>query len=347
VFAGVRWGIVDDDKDDDGIVDAKDACVDVPEDVDTFEDADGCPDVDNDNDGIPDGSDRCPLVAEDTDGFDDADGCIDPDNDGDTVLDGDDACRDLAGLARYKGCPPPDSDGDTFTDDVDVCPTVPGIVEKKGCPQDDKDNDGVKDVDDRCVEQPGAASLKGCPDRDGDTVADLDDACIDIAGVPALAGCKDTDADGIADPADKCPTEPETINGLDDTDGCPDKGKVLVVVTKDKIELKETVFFDSGKDTIQKRSFSLLDQVALVMKAHPEVKKVRIEGHTDSDGADDKNLDLSKRRAKAVLTALVTRGVEAARLDSEGYGETKPIADNKTKAGKAENRRVELAIVEQ
>jgi outer membrane protein OmpA-like peptidoglycan-associated protein len=347
VFAGVRWGIVDDDNDDDGIVDATDLCAAVPEDIDTFEDTDGCPDADNDNDGIPDGSDRCPLGAEDTDSFEDADGCLDPDNDTDGVLDVDDACRDVAGLARYKGCPPPDTDGDTFTDDVDVCPTVPGVTEKHGCPNDDKDNDGVEDVGDRCVDQAGPVALKGCPDRDGDTVADLDDACVDVAGVPALAGCKDTDADGIADSIDTCPEEPETINGIDDADGCPDKGKVLVVVTKDKIELKETVFFDSGKDTIQARSFSLLDQLALVMKAHPEVKKVRIEGHTDSDGADDKNLDLSKRRARAVLNALVTRGVEEGRLDSEGFGETKPIANNQTKAGKASNRRVELAIVEQ
>lgn len=120
-----------------------------------------------------------------------------------------------------------------------------------------------------------------------------------------------------------------------------------MVVTKDKIELKETVFFDSGRDTIQKRSFSLLDQIARVMKAHPEVKHVRIEGHTHSDGSDEGNLDLSKRRAKAVLNALVSRGVEAKRLESEGYGESRPIAPNATKAGKAQNRRVELAIVDE
>ncbi len=345
-FLGVRYSVEDKDADDDGINDDADKCKDDPEDKDGFEDTDGCPDGDNDADGIPDVNDGCPLEAEDLDGHMDADGCPDPDNDGDAILDAQDECRDAAGQPRYKGCPPPDTDGDGFTDDVDVCPEVKGVAEKKGCPQDDRDSDGTKDVDDLCPDQPGPSTTKGCPDTDGDGVADTADRCPDIAGVIALKGCKDTDQDGIADPDDKCPTEPETINGIKDEDGCPDQGKVLVVVTKEKIELQETVFFDSGKDTIQKRSFSLLDQIALVLKAHPEVKKVRIEGHTDSDGPDDKNLDLSKRRARAVLTALVARAVDVDRLDSEGFGETKPIADNKTKVGKATNRRVELAIVQ-
>jgi outer membrane protein OmpA-like peptidoglycan-associated protein len=160
-----------------------------------------------------------------------------------------------------------------------------------------------------------------------------------------LKGCPDRDRDGIVDLDDKCPDEPETINGYQDDDGCPDKGKVVVVVTREKIELKETVFFDTGKNTIQQRSASLLDQISQVLKAHPEVKKLRIEGHTDSAGAEQTNLDLSKRRARAVLEALMARGVEEARLESEGYGESRPIADNKSKDGKAKNRRVDLAIV--
>ena len=345
-FLGMRYSVEDQDADDDGINDDADKCKDDPEDKDGYEDADGCPDLDNDRDGIPDVNDGCKGEPEDLDGFNDADGCPDPDNDGDSILDGEDECRDAAGQARWKGCPPPDTDADGFTDDVDVCPEVKGVAEKKGCPQDDRDRDGTKDVDDLCPDQAGPSTTKGCPDTDGDGVADTADKCPDVAGIISLLGCKDTDQDGISDPNDKCPTEPETINGVKDDDGCPDQGKVLVVVTKEKIELKETVFFDSGKDTIQKRSFSLLDQIALVLKAHPEVKKVRIEGHTDSDGPDDKNLDLSKRRARAVLTALVARAVDVDRLDSEGFGETKPIADNKTKVGKATNRRVELAIVQ-
>jgi outer membrane protein OmpA-like peptidoglycan-associated protein len=344
---GVRYSVDDQDKDDDGIDDAKDGCKDDPEDKDGFDDGDGCPDPDNDQDGIPDLNDKCAADPEDKDGFDDTDGCADPDNDGDGTKDVHDACVDDKGPVENRGCPAKDSDHDGITDDKDACKDVPGIAAKNGCPNDDKDNDGVKDVDDACVDVVGTAAAKGCPDKDGDGVNDADDACVDVAGIAEFKGCKDSDSDGIVDSADKCPTEPEVINGVDDGDGCPDKGKVLVVVTKEKIQLNETVLFDPGKDTILAKSFPLLDQVALVMKAHPELKKIRIEGHTDSDGDDAKNLDLSKRRAASVVTALVQRGIDAGRLSSEGYGETVPIADNKTKDGKAKNRRVDLKILDQ
>ena len=314
LFAGVRYGVEDNDRDDDGVDDKSDACVDEPEDKDGHDDVDGCPDRDNDGDGSKDV---------------------------------DDECRDVPGKPAWKGCPPADKDEDGFTDDVDVCPEVPGIAERKGCPENDKDKDKVLDVDDACPTVPGTIPARGCPDKDGDAIVDDVDRCPDLAGVAAFHGCGDGDADGLADPDDKCPTEPETINGIDDGDGCPDKGKVLVVVTRDRFELKESVFFDSGKATIQQRSSSLLDQIAAVMKAHPEVKKIRVEGHTDSAGADDQNLELSKKRARAVLDAIVARGVDAGRLDSDGFGEARPIETNKTKAGKAANRRVELVVVDQ
>jgi len=346
-FLGARLVVENRDRDGDGLADAADACPDDAEDKDGVKDDDGCPDPDNDGDGIPDGNDRCADQAEDEDAFLDDDGCPDDDNDGDGITDGEDACRDVAGRTEWRGCPPPDTDGDGLTDDVDACKDTAGLREKNGCPEKDKDQDGVRDADDKCPEQPGPKTTAGCPDGDGDGLVDSLDRCPAQAGLASLKGCVDSDSDGIADPDDQCAGEPETINGVKDDDGCPDEGKVLVVVTKEKIELKETVFFDSGKATIQKRSFPLLDQIGLVLKAHPEVKKIRIEGHTDSDGNDDKNLDLSKRRARAVLDALVARGVEATRLESEGYGETRPIADNATKDGKAQNRRVELAILEQ
>jgi outer membrane protein OmpA-like peptidoglycan-associated protein len=346
-FIGVRFVVENHDRDSDGLQDGADVCPDDPEDRDGVKDDDGCPDPDTDGDGIPDGSDRCPDGPEDIDGFDDDDGCPDDDNDGDGIVDASDACPDVAGRPEWQGCPPPDSDGDGLTDDVDACKDTPGLPAKNGCPEQDRDRDGVRDADDRCPDQPGPKATGGCPDGDGDGLVDSVDRCPAQPGPASIKGCADSDSDGIADPDDQCPGEPETINGVKDDDGCPDEGKVLVVVTKEKIELKETIFFDSGKATIQKRSFPLLDQIGLVLKAHPEVKKVRIEGHTDSDGNDAKNLDLSKRRARAVLDALVARGVEASRLESEGYGETRPIADNATKDGKARNRRVELAILEQ
>jgi outer membrane protein OmpA-like peptidoglycan-associated protein len=170
--------------------------------------------------------------------------------------------------------------------------------------------------------------------------------CPDVAGLKQYAGCPDTDGDGIADTVDKCPQQPEVVNGLDDEDGCPDKGKSQVRLTGEKIEILDKVYFDVNKDIIQKRSYNLLDQVASILKSHPELTKVRVEGHTDADGSDEANLDLSDRRAKAVRRYLAERGVDEERLDAQGFGETRPVAANNNKKNKEKNRRVEFVIVE-
>jgi outer membrane protein OmpA-like peptidoglycan-associated protein len=115
-------------------------------------------------------------------------------------------------------------------------------------------------------------------------------------------------------------------------------------ITEKKLELKEKVFFDTGKTTVKPESFSLLDEVAAVMKGHPEVKKVVVEGHTDSKGSKAKNMKLSKGRAEAVRTYLVEKGVEPDRLEAKGFGPARPIADNGTPEGRDDNRRVEFAI---
>jgi len=179
-------------------------------------------------------------------------------------------------------------------------------------------------------------------------------------GVNDEDGCpeKDTDKDGIIDPLDKCPEEPETYNGVDDDDGCPD-GKQTVVLTTTEIKILEKVFFDTNKDTIKKVSYKLLNTVAVVLKQNPQITKIRIDGHTDDMGKDEYNLDLSKRRAKAVREYLVEQGVDADRLQSEGYGEEKPLCTDipdkqlgkrsRKKAIKdcrADNRRVEFKIIE-
>jgi outer membrane protein OmpA-like peptidoglycan-associated protein len=346
-FAGARLIIEHLDRDGDGLPDDVDVCPDDVEDKDGITDGDGCPDTDNDNDGILDSDDRCPDAAEDHDAFEDDDGCPDPDNDGDGRPDIDDACRDVAGGEKWRGCPPPDTDGDGLDDDVDVCADTPGVRANNGCPEKDKDQDGVLDAEDTCPERAGSKATAGCPDGDGDGLSDRLDRCPTQVGPVGLKGCADSDSDGIADPDDQCPDAPETINGVKDDDGCPDEGEVLVVVTKKKIELKETISFDPGKASIQKQSLPLLDQIGLVLQAHASVKKVRIECHTDNDGDSTQNLDLSQRRARAVLDALVARGIERTRLESEGYGGSRPIADNATTDGKAQNRRVEFAILEQ
>lgn len=275
--------------------------------------------VDRDGDGLNDDVDACAAAPEDKDGHEDADGCPDPDNDGDGVLDVSDSCPDVAGVVSYQGCPDPDTDDDGVLDADDECVAVPGVPELKGCPDLDKDDDGVLDADDRCVDVPGPDTFRGCPDTDGDNIPDIDD---------------------------KCPTEPETRNGEEDDDGCPEKKKSVVLVKGDKIEILEKVYFDSGKATIQARSFGLLDKVASVFIANPQIGKVRVEGHTDDRGSDASNLALSAARAMSVQQYLVEKGVDASRLAAEGFGETRPIASNKTAAGRENNRRVEFTILE-
>ena len=218
--------------------------------------------------------------------------------------------------------PPVDSDGDGLTDDVDKCPHEPGPKENQGCPDKDTDGDGIVDRLDKCPETPGIPELDGCPD-------------------------KDTDGDGIPDRKDKCPNEPETFNGFEDEDGCPDKGPELARITETKIEIKQPIYFKTGKATIEKKSFPVLAVVATLLKLHPEVKKVRVEGHTDSRGKHDYNMKLSQERAQAVVGHLVLiSGIDPARLEAQGFGPDKPVAPNMTKSGRTLNRRVEFLISE-
>ncbi len=329
------------DRDGDGVLDADDGCPDDPEDKDGFEDADGCPDLDNDTDGVLDTEDGCPDTPEDEDGFEDEDGCPDKDNDQDGILDTEDKCPDTPGVAEKQGCPLNDKDADGIEDAQDLCPEQPedkdGFEDDDGCPDPDNDQDGVLDENDGCPQDPedkdGFEDADGCPDPDNDE-------------------------DGIPDTEDKCPNEAETYNGNKDDDGCPD-GKQTVVITKTDIKILQKVYFESGKDTIQSRSYRLLDTVATVLNKNPQVTKVRVEGHTDDVGDEEDNLDLSRRRAAAVRNYLIEKGVDAERLESEGYGESKPLCtrmdellENRRrnrrdiKECRADNRRVEFKILE-
>ena len=319
-FLGARFmSTPSPDRDGDGILNGDDACPDDPEDRDGYQDDDGCPDDDDDGDGIFDVDDKCKDVAEDKDGYEDTDGCPDLDNDGDGIADVDDACPDVKGPVENKGCPWPDEDGDGVIDGEDECPQTPGPASNKGCPLPlDTDGDGIIDGEDDCPKEPGMKAYKGCPDRDGD---------------------------GFIDSVDKCPDEPETVNNFKDDDGCPDQGKTIVKLTKERIEILDKIYFATARDVIKPRSFGLLDQIATILKTHPELTKVRIDGHTDSDGTDATNLDLSQRRANSVRRALLERGVAEGRLEAVGYGESRPVVDNDTAKNKELNRRVEFVIV--
>ncbi|MFO0744170.1 MAG: OmpA family protein [Myxococcota bacterium] len=258
------------------------------EDYDGWEDDDSCADLDNDADGILDTADQCPNEAEIKNGWDDQDGCPDEPLAFARQLDG----KDDPGLMTR------DSDNDGIPDGWDRCPDVA------------EDMDGFEDGD-------------GCPEGDNDL-------------------------DGVMDLADQCPLQAEVTNGYKDDDGCPDEqtGPVKIDDINRQITIADKIYFDTGKATIQERSFELLDAIAALLQARKDVLKLRIVGHTDNVGPADFNRKLSGERADSVAAYISKKDVDAARLETRGAGEDEPIADNNTPKGRAENRRVEFEIVE-
>lgn len=332
-FAGVMYVREVGDSDGDGIRDSDDKCPLEREDMDGHDDKDGCPDYDNDGDGIKDTADKCPNDPESMNGVDDGDGCPDeiPDSDKDGIPDADDKCPSDGGpnvvraKGEFYGCP--DNDKDGIPDTKDTCPNEPedtdGFKDEDGCPDPDNDGDGIVDGEDECVDIPGIKEMRGCPDPD-------------------------SDGDGIPDSKDKCPKEPETYNGFKDEDGCPDKAPgSLVEVTDDGIKILDQVQFATNSDKIiGAKSFKILDQVAGVLAANESIFLVEVAGHTDNVGAAEANKTLSQRRAESVVTYLADKkGIDRKRLSAKGYGDEKPIDDNKTAKGRQKNRRVEFVIL--
>jgi OOP family OmpA-OmpF porin len=261
------------------------------------------------------------------------------DTDGDGFVDGQDACpRERGGMP--DGCPLRDRDGDQVMDDRDQCPDQPGVF-PTGCAPADADGDGVLDVTDQCLSEPGIAP-SGCPDGDGDGMLDRDDQCPGVAGV-APRGCPgDRDNDGLADPDDKCPDEPESKNGFQDTDGCPDE---LPEAVKKFTGVIAGVEFDLNQSSIRPSSSSVLEQAAKLLQEYPTLK-VEIAGHTDDTGAREHNVSLSLERANAVKSYLVSLGVGAERISTRGAGPDEPVVAAKTSAARQKNRRIEFHVVQ-
>ena len=257
------------------------------------------------------------------------------DTDGDGIYDKDDACPEVFGLEAFNGCP--DTDGDGIEDAKDDCPNEAGLAEFNGCP--DSDGDGIADKNDDCPTVKGLASLRGCPDADGDGVADSKDNCPNEAGPAANNGCPwpDTDGDGVADKDDLCPDKVGTVAN----NGCPE---VTEAVQKALNAYAKTILFDTGKSSIKPQSEKVLADIVAILKEYPNAK-FTVEGHTDSVGSEKTNQSLSEARALSVKEYLVANGVDEFRLSSKGYGESKPIDSNKTAAGRANNRRVEINLV--
>lgn len=233
------------------------------------------------------------------------------DTDGDGITDDKDKCPEVAGVAKYEGCPIPDSDKDGINDEEDKCPQKAGLARYNGCPIPDSDMDGINDEEDKCKDQYGVARYQGCP-------------------VP------DSDKDGVNDEDDKCPQVPGTAENA----GCP---PIKEEITRRVEHAAQNIFFNTGSDKLLSKSFGPLNDVVRILKEDTSLK-LSIEGHTDNVGSDDYNQALSDKRAGAVKVYLVSKGIEKDRITSQGFGETQPVADNNTAAGRAKNRRVVMKV---
>ena len=241
----------------------------------------------------------------------------------------------LAGISvKFGGT---DTDGDGIYDKDDACPEVAGLEAFNGCP--DSDGDGIEDSKDACPNEAGSKEMNGCPDADGDGVADKDDACPSEAGPAENKGCPwpDTDGDGVLDKDDQCPEVAGTVANA----GCPE---VTEEVQKQLNDYARTILFDTGKSSIKAESTSVMVDIITILKEYPNAK-FTVEGHTDSVGSEKLNQSLSESRALSVKEFLVDKGIEEFRLSAVGYGESKPIATNNTRAGRTQNRRVEINLV--
>lgn len=229
-----------------------------------------------------------------------------------------------------------DTDNDGVSDDLDKCPTKSGLAKYSGCPVPDTDNDGVNDENDKCPSLAGTVKYNGCPipDTDKDGINDEQDKCPGVAGLNRYNGCPipDTDKDGVNDEEDKCPT----IAGIALNSGCAD---LQPIFTKASEKLK----FATGKAYLSPNTLIHLNEVITEMNNNTNLT-VFVSGHTDNTGAEKINKKLSHTRAAVVANYLVKKGIAKSRITQDGFAATRPISDNSTKSGRAQNRRTDLEV---
>lgn len=318
---------------------------------------------DRDRDGVADALDKCPNEPAGESPDPGMPGCPQQDRDGDGVLDREDVCPDQARGQQPDtsrlGCPSLDTDGDGVVDSDDACPGEAAGTQpdpsRRGCPAADRDNDGVLDSEDRCPDQSAGSTADprrpGCPapDRDKDGVYDFEDLCPDQpAGANPHSnrrGCPAADGDGdmVPDDTDSCPDQPGAPDANAQRNGCPNK---LIEVRAGRIVVKLPILFKGNSATIAPQGFLPLRAVANVLRDLPQIKKIRIEGHTDNVGASASNLALSHLRAESVERWLTEHNVDARRLTAEGFGDTRPIGNNNNPRGRINNRRIEFVIID-
>lgn len=362
------------DRDGDGIPDTDDRCPTEPQGARPDLQQPGCPLRDRDGDGVLDAEDQCPdqPAGESPDAS--RRGCpaaqapqaAASDRDQDGIADAEDICPDQSAGASpdpaRKGCPAPvvtDRDGDGIVDAEDACPDQkPGAMPdptRKGCPIPDKDGDGIPDSDDQCPEnaqgQVADPTRKGCPanDKDGDGIYDHEDQCpyraVGSLPDPGRKGCPldDQDHDFVPDREDACPDKAGAPDRNAKRNGCPNP---FVIFENQRVVLKQAIAFKQNSDEILPQSTLILTATANVLRDAPVIKKVRIEAHTDNVGGADANMTLSQNRADAIVRWLVDHGIDSSRLEAQGFGDTRPIGDNATPAGRTKNRRIDFVIID-
>ena len=264
--------------------------------------------------------------------------------------------------------PAKDSDGDGVPDKKDLCPDTPEgvVVDENGCPI-DTDKDGIADYLDDCPQIPGLKEFNGCPDSDGDGIPDKDDECPDVAGLAIHNGCPDTDGDGVPDKDDRCPDTPKGYqvdrfgcpvdrdrDGIvDNEDDCPDEPGVAelkgcpydvgTLMAKYGLNNKK-ILFDFDKFALKAEGITTLNGIANALNNHDGFG-VELSGHTDYIGSKIYNMGLSERRVNSAADYLIGKGVQKSKIKTMFFGEEKPVEDNSTREGRAQNRRVDYQLI--
>jgi outer membrane protein OmpA-like peptidoglycan-associated protein len=220
-------------------------------------------------------------------------------------------------------------------DSIDACPESPGLAELNGCP--DRDGDGVEDRQDNCPDTKGLQSLMGCPDSDADGIRDSEDACPEVYGLEAFDGCPDSDNDGVEDAEDECP---EVVGSITNN-GCPEVDESVI---EELNEIGQTIYFQTNSNKLSKNDKRILSRVYETLAAYQNYE-IEVQGHTDSVGAEDLNMKLSKARAQAVADYLIFKGFSRNKISARGYGESKPAESNLTARGRSLNRRVVFKLI--
>jgi outer membrane protein OmpA-like peptidoglycan-associated protein len=253
------------------------------------------------------------------------------DSDHDGIADKKDYCPDVFGLAIFHGCP--DTDHDSIPDNEDSCATVWGLAMFHGCP--DTDSDGITDKKDECPFEAGQQYLNGCPDRDGDGIADKNDKCPDVAGLARYHGCPDTDGDGVPDNEDSC----TSAAGPASNHGCP----LDTDNAESNADISTPILFEVNESTILQSSIPAIEEAVTELNENKKAT-ITIDGHADSSGPEQENIELSLDRANSVKVLLTRQGISSGRVKTQGHGSRIPAATNSTYEGKEKNRRATMKI---